>query len=46
MFIPRVGTGDGLTGRRGKRGGGIDVAALAAMSPLQRLEHYRNNLTR
>ena len=41
MFIPRVGTGDGLSGKRGKRGGAIDIAALSAMTPLQRLEHHR-----
>jgi hypothetical protein len=41
MFKSSIGTGDGLSGKRGKRGGGIDVASLAAMTPLQRLEHHR-----
>lgn len=41
MFKSSIATGDGLRGNRGKRGGGIDVAALGAMTPLQRLEHHR-----
>ena len=46
MFIPRVGTGDGLTGRRGKRGGGIPTEELAAMTPLQKLEWHRKTNAR
>lgn len=41
MFVPRIGTGDGLSGKRGKRGGAIDYAALAAMNPVQRAEAAR-----
>jgi hypothetical protein len=41
MFVARVGTGDGLSGRRGKRGGGLDIEALGKMSPTQRAEEAR-----
>lgn len=43
MFVARVGTGDGLTGRRGKRGGGTPTEELSKMTPLQKLEWHRNN---
>lgn len=46
MFVPRVGTGDGLSGKRGKRGGAIDYTALAAMSPTQRAEWSRLHQSR
>jgi predicted 2-oxoglutarate/Fe(II)-dependent dioxygenase YbiX len=41
MFVARVGTGDGLSGRRGKRSGGLDIEALGKMSPTQRAEEAR-----
>ena len=43
MFVARVGTGDGLTGRRGKRGGGTPTEELSKMTPLQKLEWHRNS---
>ena len=46
MFKSSIATGDGLRGNRGKRGGGVDVASLAAMTPLQRLEHHRKTNAR
>lgn len=41
MFTPRVGSGDGLKGNRGKRGNGLDLQALAKMNPIQRAEAAR-----
>ena len=46
MFIPRVGTGDGLSGRRGKRGGGVPTDELAKMNPTQKAEWARMHQSR
>jgi hypothetical protein len=46
MFVLRVGTGDGLSGRRGKRGGGLLIEELAKMNPVQKAEWARRNLQR
>jgi hypothetical protein len=41
MFVARVGTGDGLSGRRGKRSGGVPTEELAKMNPTARAEWAR-----
>jgi hypothetical protein len=46
MFAPRVGTGDGLSGRRGKRSGGVPTEELAKMKPEQRAEWSRLHQSR
>lgn len=43
MFVPRVATGDGLRGNRGKRGSSINIDVLAKMNPTQRAEWARLN---
>ena len=43
MFVARVATGDGLRGNRGKRGGGLNLEALAKMNPTQRANWARLN---
>jgi hypothetical protein len=46
MFVARVGTGDGLSGRRGKRSGGVPTDELAKMNPVQRAEWSRMHQSR
>ena len=43
MFVPRVASGDGLRGSRGKRGGSIPTDELSKMNPVQRAEWARKN---
>jgi len=46
MFKSSIATGDGLSGRRGKRGGGVPTDVLAKMNPTQRAEWSRLHQSR
>lgn len=46
MFKSTIGVGDGLRGNKGRGKGYIDMESLRAMTPLQKLEHYRKTQSR
>lgn len=46
MFLKPVGTGDGLSGKRGRRGSATPTEELSKMNPTQRAEWARKNQPR
>jgi hypothetical protein len=46
MFLKPIGTGDGLSGKRGRRGNAIPTEELSKMTPIQLAEWARKNQQR